>query len=523
MRPDAPSVGGPRGEDADTHLTPPDPEPLAARRHPLGEHLPRHRGRRQAAASTAGPVIVTGTGTGAGTTAATWSLQARLRRQLLWLLGGLWLLASLAAGLGLWHETDEVLDSALAETAQRLLLLPESALAQADTAEHLASLGAHEEFVVYQVHGADGRLVLRSHDAPVLPLDPNPDNGLRRAGPWLVLTLNAADGRRRAQVAETVAHRAEVLWAPLSWLIGMLLALLPLAAAGLDWVLRRAFASLEPIRHELAQRPPHDLRPLLAGDAPVELQAWLATVNSLLTRVTDLVEAERSFAATTAHELRTPLAAARAQAQRLVALSTEAAARDAAQALLRQLDRLTHLATRLLQLARIEAGVALQREPVDLVQLAVLVADDYAEAQRSGQLQLRVLGPCPPVHGDIDALGIALRNLIDNALKHGGEDCTVTMRVSGQCLRVVDDGPGVPATRVAGLARKFDRGGSRQAAPGLGLGLAMVDTVARQSGGRLLLQSPVADGRGFAAELRFDIDVKPAATPTGDDGVPPMT
>lgn len=462
---------------------------------------------------------------------APWSLQARLRRQLLGLLGGLWLLASLATGLGLWHETDEVLDSALAETAQRLLLLPEAALIQEDTAEHLASLGAHEEFVVYQVRGADGRLVLRSHDAPEAPLDPDQRNGLRRAGPWLVLTLNAADGRRRAQVAETVAHRAEVLWASLGWLTGTLLALLPLAALGLSWVLRRAFASLEPIRHELARRPPHDLRPLLVGDAPAELQAWLTTVNGLLARVADLVEGERSFAATTAHELRTPLAAARAQAQRLVALSAEPAGRDAAQALLRQLDRLTHLATRLLQLARIESGVALQREAVDLVQLAVLVADDFAEAQRSGQLQLRVLGPCPPVQGDIDALGIALRNLIDNAIKHGGTGATVTLLVSGQNLRVSDDGPGVPADRLAGLVRKFDRGGSRQAALGLGIGLAMVDTVARQSGARLVLQSPLADGRGFAAELRFDNDADPdpdrdretGARAGGTDGPSPQT
>ncbi len=460
---------------------------------PLGKHLLSHSPRAAASAPAA----------------AGWSLQALLRRQLLWVLGGLWLVASLATGLGLWHETDEVLDSALAETAQRLLLLPEAALAQADTAEHLASLGAHREFVVYQVRGADGGLVLRSHDAPAQPLDPNPANGLRRAGPWLVLTLNASDGRRHAQVAETVAHRAEVLWASLSWLIGTLLALLPLAAIGLGWVLQRAFEGLEPIRRELARRPAHDLRPLLTGDAPAEWQPWLTTVNGLLARVGDLVEGERSFAATTAHELRTPLAAARAQAQRLVALSADPPARDAAQALLRQLDRLSHLATRLLQLARIEAGVALRREPVDLVQLAVLVADDFAEAQRSGQLQLQVQDPCLPVHGDIDALGIALRNLIDNALKHGGSGATVTVLVSGQCLRVVDDGPGVPAERVAGLVQKFARGGSRQAALGLGLGLAMVDTVARQSGGRLVLQSPVADGRGFAAELRLDVDHGP--------------
>jgi two-component system, OmpR family, sensor kinase len=150
----------------------------------------------------------------------------------------------------------------------------------------------------------------------------------------------------------------------------------------------------------------------------------------------------------------------------------------------------------------------------------VLVADDYAEAQRSGQLQLRVMGPCPAVRGDIDALGIALRNLIDNALKHGGTAATVTVLVSGQCVRVVDDGPGVPAEQLAGLVRKFERGSNRQAALGCGIGLAMVDTVARQSGGRLVLQSPLADGRGFAAELRFDIDREPGTESAHRGGTP---
>lgn len=176
------------------------------------------------------------------------------------LLSALWLAAAVAAGLGLWHETDEVLDSALAETAQRLLLLPEAALAAPDTAEPLATLGA-----------------------------------------------------------------------------------------------------------------------------PDELQPWLATVNGLLAQVAALIEGKRSFAANTAHELRTPLAAARAQAQRLVQASADPATRAPAQALLRQLDRLTRLATRLLQLARIESGVALQRGTVDLVQLAVLVADDFAAAQPDRQ------------------------------------------------------------------------------------------------------------------------------------------
>jgi len=162
--------------------------------------------------------------------------------------------------------------------------------------------------------------------------------------------------------------------------------------------------------------------PTLAAPQPWSLQAQLRRrllllgAVWLLARVAGLVDSERAFAANTAHELRTPLAGARAQARRLVHGSTDPRTREQAQALLRQLDRLTGLATRLLQLARVESGVALQRAPVDLVQPAVLVVDEFTEASRSGQLQLQVRGASGPVSGDVDALGIALRNLIDNAL-----------------------------------------------------------------------------------------------------------
>lgn len=421
------------------------------------------------------------------------------------LISAVWLLAATAAGLGLWHETDEVLDSALTETAQRLLLLPDAALAVPDTADHLATLGPHQEFVVYQVFDGQRVLQLHSHDAPATPLDADAPDGLRRAGDWWVLTLTAADGSRRAQVAESLAHRHEVLWTSLGWLLGVLLAMLPLAALGVGRVLKRGFAVLEPARLALAQRAQHDLRALPVAAAPAELQPWLDTVNGLLAQVRALVDGERAFAANTAHELRTPLAAARAQAQRLVQVSTDPAAREPTQALLRQLDRLTRLATRLLQLARIESGVALQHAPVDLLQLALLVADDFAEAQRSGRLLLQVDARPLPVQGDIDALGIALRNLIDNALKHGGNEARVTVHIDGQCLRVDDDGPGVAANQVAGLVRKFERSSASLVA-GSGLGLSLVNTIARQSGARLVLRSPLETGHGFSASLCFDGD-----------------
>lgn len=450
-----------------------------------------------------------------------WSLEGRLRLRLLVVLSTLWVCGSVAALFGLRHEATEVLDSAMAETAQRLLVLPEAALGNAEGEELAAEIGEHEELVIYQLYDQQGRLRLRSHTAPDTPIDPSLSDGIRDVGEWRVLTLTRDDDRRRALVGELIIHRNEVLWASSGWLFATLLAMLPIVALTLNLVVQRAFASMERTRVALDHRPAHELGPLPSEDAPDELQPWLDTVNSLLARVRNLVDAERAFAAHTAHELRTPIAAARAQAQRLVQETAEPRVAERARSLVRQLDRLTTLATRLLQLARIESGVALQREPVDLVLLARIVADEFTEARSNGTLQIDadVAQPCV-VAADIDALGIALRNLIDNALKHGRPaDCAdadaatavqqVRIELKPSQLAVTDNGPGVPAATLPLLTRPFERGNARQ--DGTGLGLAMVATIVRQSGAELRLISPVQDGRGLRVELNF-----PAATPPGD-------
>lgn len=465
-----------------------------------------------------------------GGTPAAWSLHRRLRWQLLCLLGLLWLAGSAGAAAVWWQRMGEVLDGALSETAEHLLMLPEGIQPVHDAHEAQIQVGPHAEQMVYQVSDARGVLRLRSPQAPTTVLDPGAPKGVRRAGDWHVLTLISTDGQRRAQVAEPLAHRRAALWASLGGQLLALLALLPVAALALGYVLRRAFRPLEAARRELQQRAPGQLAPLCLDQAPAELQPWLSTVNGLLARVEQQIAAERRFAAHTAHELRTPLAAARAQAQWLQqslarpdAVPSPAAAADA---LARQLDRLTRLATRLLELARIDAGVALRRQPVDLSELVDLVLQDFPQALRAGRL-VRADGEAEGivVPGDIDALGIALRNLVDNALRHAGADARVQVRVWRQGtarkdggtqdvaspaptaervgLEVVDDGPGVDAATLATLGRGFSPAGQRPTL-GSGLGLALTATIAEQSGARLQLRSPWADGHGFGATLAFN-------------------
>jgi len=432
-----------------------------------------------------------------------WSLERRISRHLLVVLGSLWLIGSAIALGGVWHETSQVLDSALNETAERFLVLPEVVLGDVKGERLYAEIGPHEEHVVYQVFDAAGKMRLRSHAAPDEPLDSKGKDGIRDVNGWRVLTLTRQDGKRRVEVAETVGRRFEVLWGSLGWLVGTLMFVLPGASVALTLILRRGFRALEPTRAELAVRNPDDLQPISSSDAPLELQPWLVSVNSLITRVRALIDAERNFTAQTTHELRTPLAAARAKAQRLAELTTDAASRQHSLALVRQLDRLTRLATRLLQLARIESGAGQRRrDPVDLVLLARLVVAEFAEAVTSERLRVEVSGTPTGVIGDVDAIGIALRNLIDNALKHGGEQAWITVLVETKAIYVIDDGPGVPAETLDKLIRPFERGIT--VAEGSGLGLSITNAIVRHAGGSLELRSPLMDGRGFAAVLHFD-------------------
>ena len=432
-----------------------------------------------------------------------WSLERHINRRLLAVVGALWLAASALALGGVWHETGEVLDSSLNETAERFLFLPEVAVQDSRSERSFQSgIGPHEEHVVYQIFDAKGQMRLRSHDAPDKALDARGEDGIREIGGWRVLTLTRADGRRRVEVAESLQHRLEVIWGSVGWLFGALIVVLPLASIAIAFILRRSFRTLEPIRAELARRRSDDLNPISEAMAPTEMKPWLATVNNLIARHRVLIEAERSFAARSAHELRTPLAAARAQAQRVAEITRNSAGHYNADALVRQLDRLTRLATRLLQLARVESQVNVRREPVDLAELARMVMAEFSEAVACERLRVVVDSESTTVLGDIDAMGIALRNLIDNALKHGGRQSWVTILVETRSIMVINDGPGVPPDLLQKLIRPFERGIT--AAEGSGLGLSITHAIVAQAGGTLELRSPLLGANGFAAILRFD-------------------
>lgn len=424
---------------------------------------------------------------------APWSLQARLRRRLLAVLCGLWLLAAAGALAIQQYEMREVLDASLEETAEYLAAMP----APGDPALGTA---ADSDMVLMQLLDAQsGRVLWRSGRAPAQPLSAERRARIFDDSDRRLAVRPSADAQRVAIVAEALAERREALWMSALWMLVPLLALLPIGALCVSWVLRSGFARLEPWRRELAERDPAQLDTVDGNGLPSELAPLAGTVNQLLERVASLMAAERQFAANSAHELRTPLAAARAQAQRLEAELAPGAARERARGLIRQIDHLHHLVVKLLQLSRLDAGSGVAQQPVELNQLASMVAGEFAAA--GGRLRLRLTDAPVWARGDVDTLGIGLRNLIENALHHTVA-CDVELCVGTDArLEVIDAGPGITPALLAELPRPFKRGPALLS--GHGLGLSIAATAARQSGGQLHLVSPHRNGRGLAAIIEL--------------------
>lgn len=429
------------------------------------------------------------------------SLQTRLALALGLGLTLLWLVAVGAAGALLHKEMNEVSDAVLAETAQRLLPLAVMDIIDRDEegmAQDIARLSQHDELLTYVVRDDKGRVLIRSHAAEDENFPPFQAVGFAETATHRLYYDHALQGALTIAVAEPLSHRAEMTRTSLMTLALPLLVLIPASLLGVLLIVRRSLRPVRGFSKSLASRGGGNLTALPDAGLPAELSPIARAVNALLARIERTLTAERSFAANAAHELRTPVAAALAQTQRLIAETAAGPARKRAEDIEASLKRLHRLAEKLMQLARAEGGRMRQAEPADIRAILRMVVQD---AGRSGSTPIKLDLPPTPVLSDIDpdALAILARNLIENAVKHGSGDVVVTLQQDA-CLSVKNPGPVVPPEILAGLTTRFLRGSSD--AEGTGLGLAIAAAIAEGAGAKLDLLSPASDQRdGF--EARF--------------------
>tara|TARA_R110002020_G_scaffold15068_1_gene53117 strand:+ start:22886 stop:24223 length:1338 start_codon:yes stop_codon:yes gene_type:complete len=433
------------------------------------------------------------------------SLQGRLALALGLGLTVLWLVTAWATSTLLRSEMNEVFDSTLEETAQRILPLVAMDIISREEegiSQRIATLREHEEFFTYIVRDDQGRVLIRSHAAEDADFPAFEGMGFRQTATHRLYYDAALQGTITIAVAEPLSHRAEVAREVVVGLALPLIIVIPLGLFGVFGIVR---FSLRPVRRfstALSSRGSRDLSAVGDGTLPNEIKPVAEAVNDVLSRLGRTLEAERSFTANAAHELRTPVAAALAQTQRLMAETSDSIAAGRAAEIEVALKRLTRLSEKLMQLARAEGGRLRSDADSDLRSVLTMVLADFERL--AGPDGIHSTLPVDPVLSNLDpdAFAIVARNLIENALRHGSGGAPVQVVLTSDTLVVVNDGPSVAQETLAGLTARFNRGQS--VSDGSGLGLSIVQAIADGAQVTLKLHSP-AQGQPDGFEAVFQL------------------
>lgn len=274
------------------------------------------------------------------------------------------------------------------------------------------------------------------------------------------------------------------------------------------WIgLKRGFEPLDRLRREVAARPRNDLRPLDETRAPGEVRPLIQEVNALIARLQTLMDAQRRFIADAAHQLRTPFAGLKAQAELAKREEVAEPVRDALERICVSAQRCSHLVTQLLTLARNEpeARQNAAMEMLDLHRISQEIAAHWApEAlHKNIDLGFEAQDRQCPVKGDEAGLRDLIDNLIDNAIRYTPTGGRITVRTGyseASWMEVEDSGAGIPTDQRELVFERFHRiPGNSQ--PGSGLGLAIVQEVANRHGARVEIQTGHEGGALFRVQF----------------------
>jgi two-component system sensor histidine kinase TctE len=408
------------------------------------------------------------------------------------------------------------------------------------------------EGLVYQVMGLRGELV--GGDAELPPPEEDSDSSgsavrfrdeslrgepVRVAYLWLTKSAQPNGKAPLVQVAETLDKRSQLATEIIKGVILPQFVILPLAVLLVWLALARGIAPLNDLQRRIRQRDSNDLSAIDEHSAPEEVAPLVRAINDLLGRLDQSIGRQKHFLADAAHQLKTPLAGLRTQAE--LAQQEIDAGRHTPQDLKRSLQqiarssqRAAHMVNQLLSLARAEdQEQAVRHQDVGLVRSAKEVVRDFVPRAMERRIDLGYEGPerdgdGSRVRGQPVLVRELMRNLVDNALQYTPSGGTVTLRVLpdpfGQVavVQVEDTGPGIPEAERELVFQPFYRALGTNV-DGSGLGLAIVREIAEQHGAEVMVEdamprapSPAGSGPGARFTVRFHTAV-PQSTDKASD------
>lgn len=369
----------------------------------------------------------------------------------------------------------------------------------------------YEDRFQIQVWNKHHELILHSSNAPLEPLS-NGKTGFSKVTfynqPWRVFTTKPSKEGHFIVLAERYDIRTELAHRIMRDDVLIMLLAYPLLALLVWIVLGKGLSSLKRIAKEVSDRDRDYLEPVDIAKVPEEIKGLVDELNKLLIRLQEALDREKRFAGDAAHELKTPLAALKTQAQ--VALRTTDENRiNALNNLIRSVDRSTHVVQQLLTLSRMgpENGVL---DGIKSFNLRQLVADEIAliapiAIEKDIDISLQCDDDNVPVLGNPTALSILVRNLLDNGVRYTPPHSEVTISLAsteeGVIFTVADNGPGIPEALQQRVFERFFRVlGTQQS--GTGLGLAIVSQIAILHNAPIKLSTPDS-GQGLTIQIVF--------------------
>ncbi|NBA96233.1 ATP-binding protein [Pseudomonas sp. R5(2019)] len=426
----------------------------------------------------------------------------------IWALAAAWMLRDLRQQM--MFSLDQRLVASARMVAGLIDQLPQPLAAQGEAARFSADQLSIPDGMACQVSSLRGEILARSHNSNDQPLDDQRSgfhDQMIDGARWRSFTFARGDIRittaDRHEEREAL-NRSILLAASAPVLMALL------GSLGLLWLgVGKGLAPLNRMRDALRKRSPDSLEPLQVRALPSELQPLLETQNQLLLRIGRTIERERRLTGDAAHELRSPLTAIKTHLQ--VARMTSGAPREQALAHAEEgADRLHRTLEQLLLLARVEGSLSFDDGALcSAGQVARLAIQDASPGDRE-RVRLQLAAEVEGLSLDMPAtLAIAaLRNLLDNALRHTAVDIQVELYVhshgDGVRFEVRDHGPGIPAQDLPYLTQRFWR---KSHSAGCGLGLAIVQAIVQRCGCTLEFDSR-ADG--LRVQLQVPLRAGPA-------------
>jgi len=302
-------------------------------------------------------------------------------------------------------------------------------------------------------------------------------------------------GGERLLLGTSVEEREGMRAALLEALIGALLLAIPLGLIGGQLLLRVTERQARAVSRVAGRIAGGDFSHRLDEQAGGEEFAVIASaINAMLERIEELVEQLRLVTDSLAHDLRSPLTRMRANIEKAANFATAEEEQQALEAISTDIDRLLRLISATLEISRAEAGMGRQQfSSFDVGELIRDICEIYQPIVEEGGKTIEVEAEGPiPYFGNRQMIGRAVANLVDNALKYGGEGGTISLAAHdrGESLEIIvgDRGPGIPADRREDTTRKYRRLEDARTTEGSGLGLAMARAVARLHGGDIVLE-----------------------------------